>query len=787
MVIYASNYNEKMKLVQHRQLPIITLFATLLVLIWLTILDPPGIGSLGLTFVFLILIVFTSVFSAPLEGGMASLTPLVTVSSFLLIGLIPSAWIAFLGTVIYSFVRDRYSKYLGIQREVNKRLFISLTAANTTAKTTSILVGGAIYQFAGGDNPLVNLTNDLYLPLVLLGLGYFAINDLVFGSYIAAWEARSFHQTRRLVYRSIVFEGIPLIFSPILALIYTNLSSIVFIIACFAVMAISVITRNLAFASQRFERQVKELQSLQVVGQVLSSTLDLQTLLMAIYKHVSEIMPAELFYIALFDQEDNEIIHPLTMKDGVPVDWSSEFNNNKLELQILQTQKPTLSQESTVTLQNELKLSKKNRKATSWLGVPMMAGDELVGTIIVQSFSVYDLYDQKHQEILMTIASQAAVAIQNAGLYERTDEALRNRVQEMDSILRTIDEGVLLIDKNLNILTANKAFASGMGVHRTEIVGVSLLDTSSRKNTSLLETIGYSSADILDDCSAIITGEFEYKSRIFSIEMPTEKRYERTLTPVRDFDGNLSAWLLVIRDVTEEFEVTRLREDMMHTLVHDLRSPLAVVKGSLEVIRFSDDDTKKENIDELLRLALIGTERMLRLINNLLDVSRLEDGKMNVAPDWISIEPLINNAIKQVSPEANRVDISLDTVIEDDLPPIYIDQAHFERILYNLLDNAIKFTPDGGHITLSARLDPDFSPASAVIGVGDTGPGIPVNIQEQIFKKYKQIKTSQGRRTGSGVGLYYCKLAVEAQGGHIWVESDVGQGSTFYFRLPLAP
>lgn len=159
---------------------------------------------------------------------------------------------------------------------------------------------------------------------------------------------------------------------------------------------------------------------------------------------------------------------------------------------------------------------------------------------------------------------------------------------------------------------------------------------------------------------------------------------------------------------------------------------------------------------------------------------------MVVTPEWVSIEPILNSAINQVLPEANRVDIQIESIVEDDLPPIYVDQAHMERILNNLLDNAIKFTPNNGRITISVKLDPDHSPASIIVGVSDTGPGIPTYVQEQLFNKYKQFRTSQGRRTGSGVGLYYCKLAVEAQRGHIWVESQVGQGSTFYFRLPLA-
>jgi signal transduction histidine kinase len=552
-------------------------------------------------------------------------------------------------------------------------------------------------------------------------------------------------------------------------------------------MAIAIITRNLAFASHRLERQLRELESIQEVGQILSSSLDLTTLLMAVYSQVADLMPVELFYFVLFEEKYSDVLHPLTIKNGIPVNWTSEFDEQGLVETIMKEHLPNISREITVTLRDEISSSEPQQSAKSWLGVPVIAGDELLGVIVVQSFSEYDLYDLKHQEILMTIAAQAAVAIQNARLYERTDEALRSRVQELDSILSTVDEGVLLTDLNFRVLTVNRALALIMDAHSSDIVGVPLNNSSSIAADRLLKSIGYTTDKLLEDCEGISTGEYEFKRNIYSVEKPTEKQFERTITPVRDLEGYITAWLLVLRDVTEEFEVTRLRDDMMHTLVHDLRSPLAVVKGSLEVIRFSDEDGKQENIDELMRLALIGTERMLRLINNLLDVSRLEDGQMVVAPRWISIDPIMNNAIKQVQPEAKRVDIILETITEEDIPPVYVDQAHLERILNNLLDNAIKFTPDGGHVKVTAMLDPEFTPASIVVGVSDTGPGIPAEIQKQIFQEYNQVKMIQGRRTGSGVGLYYCKLAVEAHGGQIWVDSQIGGGSTFYFRLPLAP
>ena len=127
---------------------------------------------------------------------------------------------------------------------------------------------------------------------------------------------------------------------------------------------------------------------------------------------------------------------------------------------ILKNRSPLLSRESTDVIRAQRGLDKENRPATSWLGVPIVAGDSLMGVISVHSYSAYDLYDDTHQEILMTIASQAGIAIQNARLYARTDKALSRRVQELDSILRTVEEGILLMDLSLQVLAVNRALAA---------------------------------------------------------------------------------------------------------------------------------------------------------------------------------------------------------------------------------------------------------------------------------------------------------------------------------------
>jgi NtrC-family two-component system sensor histidine kinase KinB len=774
-----------MKLWDRHNLPLLTSVMVFGALVWLTVNSPPSEDLLIPSVLFLLLVVFTSTFSAPLGGGMASLTPMTIVAGYLVVGLIPAAWIAFLGLLLHGILRRVFGRHLGLQKDLYLLTTIRLTSANISSKTTSILVAGIVYQAAGGEVPLSAIYYSSLLPLLLLGLVYYGLNDLIYGSFIATWEARSFHLKGRSMYSSILYEGGPIVFSPLIAMIYASIGLMFFYLVIVAVIASTLITRSLSFALIKLERQLMELRSLQAVGQALSSSLEMEDILAAIYEQVTHLMPAESFYIALYEEETGKVSFPLAVESEIKVHKPSRRGGRGLTELVLQTRAPLLSRESTDVIRSKRGLDQANRPATSWLGVPIIAGDSLMGVISVHSYSVYDLYDETHQEILMTIAAQAGVALQNARLYARTDEALSRRVQELDSILRTVEEGILLIDLSYRVVAVNRALAKILGISRSNMVGTSLFEPGENSEPVLINRIGYTLEELKLACQEIIDEEVDFKRKIISLEERNQRYIEQTITPVRGSKRNISAWLLVFRDVTEEMELDLLREDMMHTLVHDLRSPLAVLKGSLEVVNLAIEEGNSGNLDKLLGLSQVSTDRMLRLVNNLLDVSRLEEGRLILHRSRIEVKVLLSNAVEQIAPAASRAGIKIDLFIEDELPPVYIDVDYMERVLNNLLDNAIKFTPDGGVIDVWARMDNDAQPSSLLIGIRDTGPGISEKVQEQLFTKYQQSDSVKGRRAGSGLGLHYCKLAVDAHGGEIWVESVQGEGSTFIVRLPM--
>jgi signal transduction histidine kinase len=244
--------------------------------------------------------------------------------------------------------------------------------------------------------------------------------------------------------------------------------------------------------------------------------------------------------------------------------------------------------------------------------------------------------------------------------------------------------------------------------------------------------------------------------------------------------------LLLLRDVTEERLLERMRDDLVHTMVHDLRSPLATISLSLEALRMRGVDSLSPKQCEMLENALSNTRSMSGLVNNILDVNRLESGHMPLDRASVSLADLVVETLRAQSLLAAEKDLRLESDVPPLLPSAWADARLIGRVLQNLVGNAVKFTPPGGSIKVAigqAAGDQQVAEAQQVwVSVADTGPGILPELQSRLFQKFV-VGQLKGR--GSGIGLAFCKLAVEAHGGRIWVESEPGQGATFTFTLPV--
>ena len=349
---------------------------------------------------------------------------------------------------------------------------------------------------------------------------------------------------------------------------------------------------------------------------------------------------------------------------------------------------------------------------------------------------------------------------------------------ELKTVLQNLRDGVLTIDLNNEITTTNQALCDMLGKQDVELIGqkfASVLgDTASRCTVDAFQSA-------LDGRDAI-----EHESVIESTGGDvTQVAVSAVL--LRDYLGATIGCVCLFHDISRRKIIEALYEqlksldkaknDLTHMIVHDLRTPLTSLLGGIESIEATDDNR------ELLEISIGGGNSLLEMINDLLDVSKMEEGLLILEQTTFDLAQIAEQAISQVAWLANDKNLALKLEISPLVGSITADAEKLRRVLVNLLGNAVKFTPAKGQITLIA--DRNVLTGDITIGVQDTGEGIPREAFERIFEKFEQVETRKaGKKMSTGLGLTFCKLVTEAHGGRIWVESEPDQGSTFFLTLP---
>jgi two-component system, NtrC family, sensor histidine kinase KinB len=408
--------------------------------------------------------------------------------------------------------------------------------------------------------------------------------------------------------------------------------------------------------------------------------------------------------------------------------------------------------------------------AKSSICVPITMRDELVG-VMTMVHATPNSFGNDHLALLKSIADQAGIAIHNARLYESLQAAHR-RYQELfeDSI-----DPILVTNLEGKIQESNRQAVRVSGREEEALLGASVWE---------LHKAG---PDWLDTkIEAVQAGEtVSCETEFFPLHrapMPVDI-YIRKI----NFEGEeLLQW--IIRDISERKQLDSLRDDLSAMIYHDLRSPLANIVSSLDMLRTLVPDLADSGqtpvISQIVQIAIRSSERMQRLINSLLDINRLEAGQQITNRKQVEVQPLIREALESVHPiiATKRQKVRLE--VEEGLPNIWVDEDMIRRVVINLLENATKFTHLEGTLTVGASREKDW----VQIWVKDTGPGIPAEAQETIFNKFTRVQAErlQGDRLpkGVGLGLAFCRMAVHAHGGNIRVESEPGAGSCFTFTVP---
>jgi two-component system phosphate regulon sensor histidine kinase PhoR len=367
---------------------------------------------------------------------------------------------------------------------------------------------------------------------------------------------------------------------------------------------------------------------------------------------------------------------------------------------------------------------------------------------------------------------------------ERLDREIRLLSGERNrsgAILRSMVEGVAVIDAEERLVFYNRAFSEIFNVEGTSGEGRALIEIV--RNSELLALIRRALRGDEGLQSDIVMGITQTQS--FSVTAAPVNAMEVS-TPDRPAAGRASAErpsgaVVVLHDVTELRRLERVRQDFVANVSHEFKTPLTAIQGFAETLLAGalDDPSNNRRFLEIIRNHAI---RLARLTNDLLKLARIEAGKLEVEFSTVGLMELIEACAETTLLKADRKEITLEIEVPPKLPAVRGDAGLMRDVLQNLLDNAIQYTSQGGHIRVTA----DAGDRDAVVTVADTGIGIPLADQERIFERFYRVDAARSREAGgTGLGLSIAKHIVEAHGGRLWVESTVGQGSRFSFSIPL--
>jgi NtrC-family two-component system sensor histidine kinase KinB len=358
------------------------------------------------------------------------------------------------------------------------------------------------------------------------------------------------------------------------------------------------------------------------------------------------------------------------------------------------------------------------------------------------------------------------------GFHDLNIEQIIAEKGKSEAIIRSIDDGIILVDAEFKV--------TGMNPMARRILD---LPPDSPQNRHFLEVLESEQLFnyIKESMESGKPPSIEEKQNLFTVEKEgTRRHYQFSITPVRGKKGVLIGVVLLLRDVTRLAELDRLKSEFVMTASHELRTPLTSIGMSIDLLLEGATKKLNEKEQQLLSAAHEEVQRLKAFVSNLLDLSKIEAGKMEMELSSISIRVLFEKAATVFNAQKEEKAVDLSFSVPEELPNVRGDDNKITWVLTNLISNALRYTPSGGHINLSAE---SFG-SSVQISVSDDGPGIPYEYQSKIFDKFVQVKSDKAVG-GSGLGLAICKEIVRAHGGTIWVDSVPGSGSRFTFTLPI--
>lgn len=416
----------------------------------------------------------------------------------------------------------------------------------------------------------------------------------------------------------------------------------------------------------------------------------------------------------------------------------------------------------------------------SYLAVPITSHNEALGVLVLECETTGEQFTQQQLTLVSLLAAQTGTACENAELYKdmkQTNINLSYLKNYLQNILEHVTTGIITLDKQGHITTLNKMAERIFGVLADEATGKPFyhifkdpIRTSMRH--LVMSTMLNQEVSNLDIEYPALDGQ------ILSLSFNTSL--------LREEDDTVIGFVIACRDITETKELdaikklSQLKSEFLSSVSHELRTPLTSIKAYSETLL-----TRYERMSSEMRLDCLSiidseSDRLARLLDDLLDFARMEAGRLKLKKDWVDLEHLVLSTVEEMKMQTKKHNIRV--VIPDSIPRVMADKDRIKQALINLLSNAIKYSPEGGDIvaTMEVRV------REAVVSVKDQGVGIDEENLPRIFEKFYRVEGPLAYQiSGTGLGLPITKAIIEGHGGQIWATSKIGEGTTISFSLPI--
>lgn len=531
------------------------------------------------------------------------------------------------------------------------------------------------------------------------------------------------------------------------------------------------------------QQRLHEQMVLQRAGSLLASTLDLPTLLSTLAEQMGQLVGATSVYICRYDAPlgTGTVVAEYFSEQARPQERVSNLNLTYSIADILSGTAALLEAGQPKTLFiTELNHSqstyayRRNLQAQSILLIPLQVSGHTIAYAELWESRQRREFTAAEISLCQAIAQQAAIAMEQARLFQ----AITQEQSRLRALIEADRDGIMMIGIDGRILVVNHPTLTFL-----QLPGLPADWIDRPFNEALLRLRRHAPEVVRCTIAELrrvrvggepaAEGEFEIGGHAINW---------RSLPVLEQHKPLPLGRLVVLRDVTEERLLERMRDDLIHTMVHDLRGPLTSISVSLHLLDTLASGLEGERSRSILLRAYKSMETVLDLVNAILDISRLESGHMTLNWGTFSLSQLMSGLLEWQLPLMDNKNLKLELHIATDLPDVWGDIDLLSRVLQNLVGNAIKFTSEGGVIGITAAIAA-MDNAHIQLTVSDTGHGIPPEISDRLFQKF----TKGGQEgSGSGLGLYFCKMVIEAHGERIWIGKTAATGTAVHFTLPIA-